>query len=52
MNYQTIIQQLRKENTLLNQEFIKDSKKTVAQYLKEATGDATCEGFFRFQLGE
>ena len=41
-----------KENTLLNQEFIKDSKKIVAQYLKEATGDATCEGFFRFQLGE
>ena len=28
-----------KENTLLNQDFVRDSKKTVAQFLKEVDGD-------------
>ena len=41
-----------KENTLVNQEFIKDSKKTIAQYMKEADSELVCEGFYRLQLGE
>lgn len=40
-----------KESTLLNQEFIRDSKKTVGQYLKEADPDFTCTTFKRIQLG-
>ncbi len=40
-----------KENTLLNQEFIMNSKQTVADYLKSADKDLTCTGFFRLQLG-
>jgi elongation factor Ts len=39
-----------KENTLLNQEFIKDSKKTVGQYLKESDKDLTSTGFLRYSL--
>ncbi|UTW63553.1 elongation factor Ts [bacterium SCSIO 12741] len=34
-----------KEKTLMNQEFIKESKKTVKQYLKEVDGDLVVEGF-------
>ena len=41
-----------KESTLVNQEFIRDSKKTVAQYIKEIDGDLKIEGFYRLQLGE
>lgn len=40
-----------KENTLLNQEFIKDSKKSVAEYLKETDKDLTATNFYRFALG-
>ncbi len=40
-----------KENTLLNQDFIKDSKKTVGGYLKETDKDLTVTKFFRFALG-
>ena len=40
-----------KENTLLNQAFIKDSKKTVSQYLKEQNQDLSVTGFKRIQLG-
>jgi elongation factor Ts len=40
-----------KENTLLNQEFIRDSKKTVKQYLTEADKDLTITGFRRLMLG-
>ncbi len=39
------------ESTLLNQDFTKDSKKTVAQYLKEADKDLTVTGFLRYALG-
>jgi elongation factor Ts len=39
------------ENTLLNQDFTKDSKKTVAQYLKEADKDLTVTAFLRYALG-
>ena len=40
-----------KENTLLNQEFVKDTSKTIAQYLKEANPDLTVKAFSRLQLG-
>jgi len=39
-----------KENTLLNQEFTKDSKKTVGQYIKESDKDLVVTGFKRFSL--
>ena len=41
-----------KENTLVHQEFIRDNKKTVAQYMTETDKELFCEGFFRLQLGE
>lgn len=40
-----------KESTLLNQEFVRDTKKSVAQYLKEADKDLTVNSFRRMQLG-
>lgn len=40
-----------KESTLLNQEFIKDNKKTIAQYLKEADSGLTVTSFKRYSLG-
>jgi len=39
-----------KENTLMNQDFTKDSKKTVGQYVKEADKDLAVTGFKRFSL--
>jgi elongation factor Ts len=39
-----------KENTLLNQEFIKDSKKTIAQYLFENDKDLKVVGFKRVSV--
>lgn len=39
-----------KENTLLNQAFIKDSKKSISQYLKEADKDLTVTAFKRLAL--
>jgi elongation factor Ts len=39
-----------KESTLLNQEFIKDSKLTVSQYLKSTDKDLTVTDFKRFAL--
>ena len=41
-----------KESTLVNQDFIRDSKKTVGQYLKDVDKDLCIEGFYRLQLGE
>ncbi|MEZ4829681.1 MAG: translation elongation factor Ts [Bacteroidia bacterium] len=41
-----------KDNTLINQDFVKDTSKTVGQYIKEQLGaDATVTGFKRVQLG-
>lgn len=41
-----------KENTLLNQEFVKDTSKTVGQYIKDSLGkDVTVTAFKRLQLG-
>lgn len=39
-----------KENTLVNQEFIKDSKLTVGQYLQKVDKDLKVLGFFRYTL--
>jgi elongation factor Ts len=39
-----------KDNTLLNQEFIKDSKVNVGQYLKSKDKDLTVTGFTRYTL--
>jgi len=39
------------ENTLLNQDFVKDSKKTVDEYLKESDPDLTVLDFRHVQLG-
>lgn len=41
-----------KESTLLNQEFIKDNKLTVAQYIKQADNDLTVVAFKRYALGQ
>lgn len=40
-----------RESTLLNQEFIRDNKKTVRQYLVEADKDLTVVAFKRVMLG-
>ena len=40
-----------KENTLMEQAFIKDNKKSVANYLKEADPELTVTEFKRFSLG-
>ncbi|MCL2412617.1 MAG: translation elongation factor Ts [Bacteroidales bacterium] len=40
-----------KESTLTNQEFIKDNKQTVAQYVKSKAGDTVITGFRRVMLG-
>jgi elongation factor Ts len=40
-----------KENTLLSQEFIRDNKLTVADYLKQTDANLTCCCFYRLQLG-
>ena len=39
-----------KEKTLLNQEFIKDNKKTIQQYLQENDKELTVTGFLRYGL--
>ena len=39
-----------RESTLLNQEFIKDNKKTIAQYLSESEKGLTVTGFKRVAL--
>ena len=40
-----------KESTLVSQDFIRDSKKTVGQYMKEVDAELAVEGFYRLQLG-
>jgi len=45
-----MVKKFLKENTLLNQEFTKDSKKTVGQYISEADKDLRVTGFKRFSV--
>ncbi|MDH3648309.1 MAG: translation elongation factor Ts [Saprospiraceae bacterium] len=40
-----------KENTLLNQDFVKDSKQTVGHYLKSLDGELTVQDFRHVMLG-
>lgn len=40
-----------KDNTLVNQDFIKDSKQSVTQYVKSVDADLTVTGFARVALG-
>ena len=40
-----------KDNTLVNQDFIKDSKQSVAQYVKSVDADLSVTGFARIALG-
>lgn len=41
-----------KERTLLNQDFVRDGKKTVRQYLADTNKDLMVTGFKRLMLGE
>jgi elongation factor Ts len=41
-----------KESTLLNQEFTKDSSKTVRQYLQDVDKELTVTGFVRYTLNQ
>jgi elongation factor Ts len=41
-----------KDNTLVNQDFIKDSKQSVAQYVKSVDANLKVTGFQRVALGE
>ena len=45
-----MVQKFLKESTLLNQEFTKDSKKTVGQYIRETDKDLKVTGFRRFAV--
>ncbi|MDP4183744.1 MAG: translation elongation factor Ts [Bacteroidota bacterium] len=46
------LQKFFKENTLLNQGFIKEGKMTVRDYLKSVSGDLTVTSFKRFTLNQ
>ena len=45
-----MVKKFLKENTLMNQEFTKDAKKTVAQYVAEADKELKVTGFKRFSV--
>lgn len=48
---QGMLQKYFKDNTLLAQDFVKDTSKTVQQYLKEANPNLKVKAFKRVQLG-
>lgn len=41
-----------KESTLLNQDFVKDNKQTIKQYLQSVAKDLTVTGFDRYSISE
>ncbi|VXB18428.1 Elongation factor Ts [Flavobacterium sp. 9AF] len=45
------IQRFYKDNTLVNQDYIKDNSMNVASYVKSVSGDLTVTGFKRVALG-
>ncbi|MDA3822903.1 MAG: translation elongation factor Ts, partial [Bacteroidales bacterium] len=45
-----MVKKFLKENTLLSQEFTKDSKITVEQYIKQSDAEAKVSGFLRFAI--
>lgn len=44
------VKKFLKENTLMSQEFTKDSKMTVEQYIKQSDKDLNVTGFIRFAI--
>lgn len=46
------LEKFYKENTLLNQDFVRDTKKSVKKYLGEVDKDLTIKAFKRQMLGE
>jgi len=49
---QGALEKFFKDNTLLNQAFIKESKQTVAEFLKSTDKGLTVTGFFRYNLAD
>jgi len=49
---QGALEKFFKENTLLNQAFIKESKQTVSDFLKSQDKGLTVTGFFRYNLAD
>lgn len=49
---QGALEKFFKESTLLNQAFIKESKQTVAEFLKSTDKDLTVTAFYRYNLGD
>ena len=45
------MQRFYRDNTLVHQDFIKDNKQTVANYVKSADKDLKVTGFRRAALG-
>lgn len=45
-----MVKKFMKENTLMNQQFVKDSSKTIKEYLKSIDGDLTVTSFKRVSL--
>ena len=45
-----MVKKFLKESTLLNQEFTKDNKLTIAEYIKQSDKDLTVTGFKRFSV--
>ncbi|MBR9861622.1 elongation factor Ts [bacterium] len=45
------LQKFYKDNTLVHQAFVKDSSKTVAEFLKSVNSDLSVKSFSRVQLG-
>mgnify|MGYP003623376074 FL=1 len=41
-----------KENTLINQDFVKDPKETVGQHIKSVDKDAEVTAYVRFSLND
>jgi len=49
---QGALEKFFKESTLLNQAFIKESKQTVAEFLKSQDKGLTVTGFYRYNLAD
>jgi len=49
---QGALEKFFKENTLLNQAFIKENKQTVSEFLKSQDKGLTVTGFFRYNLAD
>ncbi len=45
-----MVKKFLQESTLLNQEFTKDAKKTVREYIRQSDKDLTVTGFLRFAV--